>query len=120
MVYRKAPQCTTNESPAMLFMGRNLPSRLDLMKPDVRRKVEQKKCEVHERRNSVLRKFEPGDSVAVRDYRKNHTQWTSGTLTAQTGPVSYSEEVSPGVAWRRNADQLRSSNVPIQQDLNIQ
>ncbi|XP_062605742.1 uncharacterized protein K02A2.6-like [Saccostrea cucullata] len=120
MAYRNAPQCTTNESPAKLFMGRNLPSRLDLMKPDVRRKVEEKQCEVRERRKSVLRKFEPGDSVAVRDYRKDHSQWTSGTVTAQTGPVSYSVEVTPGVTWRRHADQLRSSNVPIQEDLHIQ
>ncbi|XP_061170307.1 uncharacterized protein K02A2.6-like [Saccostrea echinata] len=120
MAYRNAPQCTTNESPAKLFMGGNLPSRLDLMKPDVRRKVEQKQCEVRERRKSVLRKFEPGDSVAVRDYRKNHCQWTSGTVTAQTGPVSYSVEVTPGVTWRRHADQLRSSNVPIQENLHIQ
>jgi transposase InsO family protein len=29
MAYRDAPQCTTNENPANLFMGRNLPSRLD-------------------------------------------------------------------------------------------
>jgi transposase InsO family protein len=72
MAYRNAPQCTTNESQETLFMGRNLPSRLDLMKPDVRRKVEQKQCEMRERRNSVLRKFNPGDSVAVRDYRKDH------------------------------------------------
>ncbi|XP_062620772.1 uncharacterized protein K02A2.6-like [Saccostrea cucullata] len=120
MAYRNAPQCTTNESPAKLFMGRNLPSRLDLMKPDVRRKVEEKQCEVRERRKSVLRKFEPGDSVAVRDYRKDHSQWTSGTVTAQTGPVSYSVEVTPGVTWRRHADQLRSSNAPILEDLYIQ
>ena len=88
------------------------------MKPDVRRQEEQKQCEV--RKRSVLRKFEPGDSVAVRNYRKNHSQWTSGTVTAQTWPVSYSVEVTPGVTWRRHADQLHSSNVPIQQVLNIQ
>ena len=54
------------------------------MKPDVRRQEEQKPCEVRKRRNSVLRTFEQGDSVAVRNYRKNHSQWTSGTVTAQT------------------------------------
>lgn len=75
---------------------------------------------MRERKNSVLRKFESGDSVAVRDYRENHCQWASGTVTAQTGPVSYSVEITPAVIWRRHADQLRSSNVPIQQDLNTQ
>lgn len=47
--------------------ARNLPSRLDLKKLYVRRKEEQKQFEVRERRNSVLLKFELGDSVAVRD-----------------------------------------------------
>ena len=90
------------------------------MKPDVRKEVEQKQCEVRKRINNVLRKFEPEDLVAVRNYRKNHSQWTSGNVTAQTGPASYFVEITPKVTWRRRADQLRSSNIPIQQDLNIQ
>jgi hypothetical protein len=40
-------------------------------------------------------------------------------VTAQTGLVSYLVEVIPGVAWRRNADQLHSPNAPVQQELNI-
>jgi hypothetical protein len=55
----------------------------------------------------------------VQDCRKDHCPLTSGIVTAQTGPVSYSVEVKPGVTWRRHTDQLRSSNVPVQQDLNI-
>jgi hypothetical protein len=42
------------------------------MKPDVRRKVEQKQCEMRERRNDVLREFAPGDSVSVRDIVRGH------------------------------------------------
>lgn len=55
LAYRNAPQCTTNESPARLFIGRSLSSKLDLIRPDVRRKVELKQAEVRERRNSTFR-----------------------------------------------------------------
>lgn len=83
------------------------------------REVEQKQCKVRKRRNNVLRKFEPGDFVAVRNYRKKHSQQTSETVTAHTRPVSYFVEVTPEFTQRRHAVQSRSSNVPIQQDLNI-
>lgn len=39
---------------------------------------------------------------------------------AQNGPVSCSVEVASGGKWRRNADQIRSSNIPIQQDTDVQ
>jgi hypothetical protein len=41
-MYRNAPHSTTNETPAKLFLGRNLRSRVDLIRPDnptVRRQI---------------------------------------------------------------------------------
>lgn len=37
--YRNTVHSTTNETPAKLFLGRNLRTRLDLLKPDVKRTV---------------------------------------------------------------------------------
>ena len=34
LMYRNAPRSTTNETPAKLFLGRNLRSRVDLIRPD--------------------------------------------------------------------------------------
>lgn len=39
---------------------------------------------------------------------------------AQTGPVSYSVEAASGGKWKRRADQIHSSNIPIQQDTDVQ
>ena len=39
MKYRNTPHSTTGETPATLFMGRNLRTRLDLIKPDIRKHV---------------------------------------------------------------------------------
>lgn len=118
MAYRNAPHCTTNESQAKLFMGRSLPSRLDLMRPDVRKKVELKQAEERERRNSTLRAFGQGQVVAVRDYRQDHSRWTPGTIMAQSGPLSYSVKVASGE--KRHADKIRSSNIPMHQDTDVQ
>ena len=42
LAYRTTPQATTREWPAMLLMGRNIRTRLDALKPDVRNSVENK------------------------------------------------------------------------------
>lgn len=43
LMYRNAPHLTTNETPARLFLGKNLRSRLDLIRPDTRRTVQDKR-----------------------------------------------------------------------------
>ena len=70
-----------------------LPTRLYLIKPDVRKTVARKQSVMREKRHSQLGTFAPGDTVSVRDYRKNDDRWTTGTVVEQTGPVSYRVEV---------------------------
>lgn len=111
MAYRNAPHTTTNETPAKLFMGRNLSTWMDLIKPNVQHHVEDVQSKMLEKRHSVERSFEPGQTVAIRDYRWSKPMWTSGTVSSKSGPVSYRVEVAPGVIWRRHVDQLRDSNI---------
>ncbi len=40
--YRNAAHATTNRTPAMMFLGRPLRSRLDLLKPNLKRTVQEK------------------------------------------------------------------------------
>ncbi|KAL5010737.1 hypothetical protein ScPMuIL_013042 [Solemya velum] len=95
-----------------LKSSRDLLSRLDLLKPDVRRTVENKQYNLRAR-SSKLREFTPGEPVSIRDYRKDKSdRWITGTVLSQTGPVFYQVEVSPGVIWRRHTDQLMSTSVP--------
>ena len=42
LAYRNAPHETTNETPAKLFYGRNIHTRLDALKPDLRPDIDQK------------------------------------------------------------------------------
>lgn len=109
MAYRNAPHATTNRSPAQMFYGRSLTSRLDLLKPDVRRKVirtqtEQGKYQGKRR----IREFQVGDSVLVRDYRGAH-KWQRGEVAARHG-IHYDVKVAPGTYWRRHVEQIISTS----------
>ncbi|KAJ8377451.1 hypothetical protein AAFF_G00260090 [Aldrovandia affinis] len=59
--YRNATHATTNQTPAMLFLGRGLRSRLDLLKPNLRRTVQDRQrkqgLSAH---NGETRQFEIG------------------------------------------------------------
>ncbi|XP_048759430.2 uncharacterized protein LOC125669029 [Ostrea edulis] len=115
------------ESPAKLFLGRTLSSRLDLVKPNTERDVKSKQFDMASKRGSPLRAFEPGREVIVRDYRRNtKSDWVSGTISEQTGPVSYRVEVAPGQTWRRHIDQIQefaanvsASDTPITNDISV-
>ncbi|XP_033724581.1 uncharacterized protein K02A2.6-like [Pecten maximus] len=110
LAYRNSAHATTNESPAKLFLGRKLPSRLDSLLPNVRGRVEGQQSNMTFKRISRLRTFEPGQSVTTCDYRRgSEDKWVSGKILEQTGPVSYRVEVAPGTFWRRHTDQLRDA-----------
>jgi len=42
LAYRTTPHAMTGETPAMLLMGRNIRTRLDVLKPNIRQRVEEK------------------------------------------------------------------------------
>ena len=76
LAYQNTPHQTTNETPSMLFMGRELKTRLHNIKPDIIAKQE----EMCNRRNFHNVMF---ISIVVRDYRGNN-KWTSGTIKQKT------------------------------------
>ena len=112
--YRNTPHCTTGNSPAKLLLGRQLRTRLDLLKPNTAAQVESKQLNQkisHD--NSVQPKqFANGQSVLVRVYNQQ-CKWTRGKILRSTGPVSYIVKLSNGLTWRRHQDQLKSCSVPI-------
>lgn len=93
----------------MLFLGRQLRTHLDALKPSVTAAVRLSQTSQVLRRagRSKPRQFEVGDAVLARDYR-GRERWTSGVVTAQSGPVSYTVDVGASAEWQRHADQLLS------------
>ncbi|CAG2214044.1 unnamed protein product [Mytilus edulis] len=110
LAYRNTKHSTTNETPAKLMIGRDLKTRMNLLRPNIENQVQTKQEEMCDRRKTYQREFNDGQSVVVRDYR-NKNKWTPGTISTKTGPVSYQVQIDPTTIWRRHADQIIDSNI---------
>ena len=106
LAYRSAPHVTTELSPAQLLLGRNVKTRLDLIKPNVTSEVNKKLLQSN---NSTLRAFDHNQNVSVRNYRRG-PKWVRGTVIERTGPVLYRVKVNDQT-WKRHVEQLRDSNL---------
>lgn len=106
MSYRNCPQKTTGRSPAEMMFGRRLRSRLDLLKPDVLKKMDVQigKQKIFHDRKSKFREFEEGDKVWVE--KVNRKGYEEGIVEKRTGEYSYLIKID-GSTKRKHADQLR-------------
>ncbi|GFV60535.1 uncharacterized protein K02A2.6 [Trichonephila clavipes] len=114
MQYRKAPNVTTTLSPAILFLKRDIRTRIDLLLPELKTKIQDKlRRDNFEFRD---RKFDVGDRVAVRVYRAANTRWKFGTIVNQDGVLHYIIDVQ-GTLVRRHVDQIRSVGDKVQENI---
>jgi hypothetical protein len=106
--YRITPHTTTGQSPSELLMKRQIRSQLDLVRPNLTQRVQDKQCgqAKHHDKTAKDRTFEIGDKVFARNYARG-PQWLSGSVTVKLGPVWYQVELSDGRVWKRHVDQVR-------------
>jgi len=103
LIYRTTPHTTTGCTPAELPTNRRLRTRLDLLRPDLRKKVA---------KPSSLQPMAPkrplsfGDPVHTRDYKKSRDPWTKGVIKSKLGPVTYRVQVEDFI-WKRHIDQRK-------------
>ena len=114
IAYRNTPHSTTGESPAQLLLGRPLRTRLDLVKPNLNRKMvnqqHQQGIKAANEKGRQQRQLVVGDAVMSQDYRGD-LKWRSGLIVKKTGPLMYEVQVAPGIVWHRHIDQLRPTAV---------
>ncbi|XP_045188468.2 uncharacterized protein K02A2.6-like [Mercenaria mercenaria] len=122
--YRNTPHSITKEFPAVLFLKRQLRSRLTLLKPNKELDIEQKQEKMassHDRNRSIMRHFFEGDTVLVKTTLPGGKKWKwlPGTVTKQKGPVTYLVKVGPKIRYC-HIDHLRKNeaNFP-QEDENL-
>ena len=109
--YRNTPHSTTGETPAQLFLGRDLRSRLDLLKPDTKQHVNDRQMKMSVPDRNKFRELDLGQSVLARDFRPNSKEkWIKGTIVSRDGPLMYKVDIGNTV-WRRHIDQLRATDV---------
>ncbi|XP_055633675.1 uncharacterized protein K02A2.6-like [Toxorhynchites rutilus septentrionalis] len=102
--YRKAPHAETGESPAKLFLGRNIRTRLDLVRPlDASTKVSEKQQASF---NSSFRSFTPGQRVYCLSGNPRMDKWIPGIIAARLGDLHY-DIIYEGKHLKRHIDQIR-------------
>lgn len=102
--YRKSPHAETGESPAKLFLGRNIRTRLDLLRPqDASKRVGEKQRASFD---STFRSFTPGQRVYCLSGNARMDKWIPGIVAARLGDLHYEIE-HEGKHLKRHVDQLR-------------
>jgi len=89
------------------MMGRRLRMRLDVLRPDLRKKVEEK----IEKPSTKVRTFEEDQEVMVKNYSSG-PKWVRGTILRQNGPLSYDVQVGSKV-WKRHVDQIVNTGLEV-------
>ncbi|XP_063379466.1 uncharacterized protein K02A2.6-like [Cydia fagiglandana] len=105
--YRNTKHCTTDDSPAALLLGRQLKTRLDLLKTGLFDTVEKNKQTKIARGPQNSRSFEVGDLVWARDFRKGH-KWIEATIVQTLGNNNFKAQTEEGVMISRHTNQLRA------------
>ena len=101
--YRSTPHATTGASPASLFLGREVRTRLSLIQPSVGEVVLNKQSRMVT--DALAREFYVGEQVSVRDVRGE--TWFPGCIAERNGPKSYVVLLSDGRLWKRHVDHIR-------------
>ena len=117
LAYRNTQHCSTGESPANLFLGRNLRTRLDLLRPERRvdglSEVKERMIKVHKKqvdnyKGRRCRTYDVGEKVLVRDYRMvGKPAWIKAIIIKVLGTRTYLVDVPQlGKHWRRHLNQI--------------
>ena len=108
--YCTTSHATTGQSPAELMLGRQVKTRLDLLKPDIGKGVrahqEQQKRAHND--HSQPRELQPGVQVYAK-YLGKGPPWLPGVIQVSKGPVnhmSYTVELENGCVFRQHVDHL--------------
>ena len=90
IAYRNTPHSTTGESPAQLLLARPLRTRLDLVKPNLNRKMvnqqHQQGIKAANEKGRQRCQLEVGDAVMSQDYQGD-LKWRSGLIVKKTAPL---------------------------------
>ena len=113
--YRATPHAVTDVSPAELFLGRPLKTKLDLLKHNLSGSVcasQARQKFYHDTRgNPKDRVFSIGQKVLARDYRHGNARWIKGCIKEVLGPLMYLVSLADGCIVKRHIEQLKLDTI---------
>ena len=114
--YRITPQTSTGVSPTELLLGRKPRSRLDLVYPEIGRKVRQSQVSqklAHDW-HAKERTMQEEEAVYASNFRSG-PRWMTGVLKQSTGSTSFRVQLGDGRLLRRHQDHLIPRSSVIQE-----
>ena len=107
--HRITPQSTTGTSPSELMLNRRPRRRLDLVKPNIRQRVEinQLSKKIYHDTTAKVRPFVINDPVLVKNFSNSGAKWLQGHVIKAVGPLSYVIKLNDGRVFRCHVDHLR-------------
>ena len=116
--FRTTPSTVTDRTPSELFVGRQIRTRLDILKPDMnssinrlpiieRMKRYNEKVGHRVQGRQQVREFTPGQNVLIANHVHNR-KWDLGTIVSKIAPRSYLVQIGRREA-KRHVDDLISN-----------
>ncbi|PFX20170.1 Uncharacterized protein K02A2.6 [Stylophora pistillata] len=105
--YRSTQHATTGSFPAILFLQRELRTRLSLVRPDLATDVshQQVKMKMHYDKHAKFREVAVGDTVLARDHLSGQ-KWQPGTVVQRPSSHSCQVHLDDWRVWRRHVDDV--------------
>ena len=98
---------TTNEMPSMLFLKRQLRTRLDMLHPDIQATVNDRQA-CQKRYHDLYAKqrhLSNGSTVKARNFGSN-VKWHYGVIITCVAPLTYLVQLQDGRIWKRHVDHI--------------
>ena len=86
--YRITPHASTGIPPCNVLFNRRVKTRLDLVRPSPRMKVEQQQQQARRNPARPHHGFEPGDPVLVANFQRG-PKWVPAVVVERLGSVNY-------------------------------
>ena len=109
LTYRTTPHTTTQDTPAKLFLNRQLRTRLDLLLPNKDKTVldaQAQQKQSHDHTRNVMREFSEGEAVMARSNVAG-TPDVKAVIRKRLGPLMYEIQTDTGLIWKRHVDHLK-------------
>ena len=107
LAYRNAPHALTNESPANMFLGRPLRTKISQIQPSTRTTVDNKNRSIFLRKGRAEQDFAVGEKVLTLNYRGTNI---NGSVVGIKGPRTYlinlRMDMDTSKIVKRHVDQL--------------
>ena len=96
MAYRSTTHPTTGETPSKLFLGREMRTRFDLLRPDSQTRVCQRQASQKQQLDAHARSRTPsvGTTVMAKDFRDQ--SWKPGVVMEHRAPLTYLVQMDSG------------------------